>query len=50
MRILVLRPGIESTLPALETWSLNLGPPGKSQFCYIMIYFLTRALFTVTDG
>ena len=44
MRILVLRPGIESTLPALETWSLNLGPQGKSQFCYIMIYFLTRAI------
>ena len=44
MRILVLQPGIESTLPALETWSLNLGPPGKSQFCYIMIYFLTRAI------
>ena len=33
--ILVLRPGIEPTSPALEGGFLTTGPPGKSQGCYI---------------
>ena len=33
--ILVPRPGIEPAPPALEAWSLNTGPPGKSLNKYI---------------
>ena len=40
--ILVPRPGIEPTYPALEGGLLTPGPPGKSQFLY---FFLNLFLF-----
>ena len=38
--ILVPRPGTKPTPPAIETWSLNHGTPGKSQGCICTVMLM----------